>query len=611
MSITIRQALKQGIDNHKAGNLKEAENIYKAILKDQPMQPHANFNLGLILISKNQKETAIRLFKNAIDADPKVEQFWVSYIDTLFKNNQLEEAQIFVEKAVDNGFDEEKMKAIISDSKPENKGKLPPSEKVQSLLKYYQAKEFFEAEKLAQSIVDEYPEYPLALKVMGSILGQIGRLEESLSFFQKSIDLSQDDFEAHSNLGNIYAELGKIRKAEISYRKAIALNPKFAEAHNNLGNSLKNLGESEAAESSFRKAILLKPEFTEAHSNLGNLLNNLGRLNEAEASYRKAIKIDQNYAEAHNNLGAVLKDSGKLDEAEASCKRAVLLKPDYDEARYNLGLCLFYSKQYEQALKQFEKIDIGLSNSYAIRCSFLKDKKSVFFKRLDALIKDGEANAVIGSIINSSEIRYGIKKLNPFCNEPLQFVLNKNLIKDHDFNEIFVDNIKNILDRKSVSLKSQPFLTNGIQTAGNIFSLEEISKTPIEKIIRKEIENYRKYFEGSNEGFLKKWPASYKLEGWLVSMKSGGKLDPHIHESGWISGSVYINVPGKLKGNSGSLVLCLDDKIETKKINNLEEKTINVETGSLCFFPSSLYHYTVPFEDDEDRIVLAFDVMPA
>ena len=226
-------------------------------------------------------------------------------------------------------------------------------------------------------------------------------------------------------------------------------------------------------------------------------------------------------------------------------------------------------------------------------------------------IKDGEANAVIGSIINSSEIRYGIKKLNPFCNEPLQFVLNKNLNKDYDFKEVFVDNITNILDRQSVSLKSQPFLTNGIQTAGNIFSLEEISKTPIEKIIRKEIENYRKSFEKSNEGLLKKWPDSYKLEGWLVSMKSGGKLDPHTHETGWISGSVYINVPGKLKGNSGSLVLCLDDKIETKKTNNLKEKTINVETGSLCFFPSSLYHYTVPFEDDEDRIVLAFDVMPA
>ena len=28
-------------------------------------------------------------------------------------------------------------------------------------------------------------------------------------------------------------------------------------------------------------------------------------------------------------------------------------------------------------------------------------------------------------------------------------------------------------------------------------------------------------------------------------MKNGGKLRPHIHESGWISGAVYIHVPEK------------------------------------------------------------------
>jgi hypothetical protein len=30
----------------------------------------------------------------------------------------------------------------------------------------------------------------------------------------------------------------------------------------------------------------------------------------------------------------------------------------------------------------------------------------------------------------------------------------------------------------------------------------------------------------------------------------------------------------------------------------------------LCLFPSSLHHYTVPFEEAENRIVLAFDVIP-
>jgi hypothetical protein len=28
----------------------------------------------------------------------------------------------------------------------------------------------------------------------------------------------------------------------------------------------------------------------------------------------------------------------------------------------------------------------------------------------------------------------------------------------------------------------------------------------------------------------------------------------------------------------------------------------------LCLFPSSLLHYTIPFESNQERIVLAFDV---
>ena len=90
-------------------------------------------------------------------------------------------------------------------------------------------------------------------------------------------------------------------------------------------------------------------------------------------------------------------------------------------------------------------------------------------------------------------------------------------------------------------------------------------------------------------------------------MKSGGNLSPHMHENGWVSGSVYINVPPKLKADSGNLVVSIEDEQ-----SNLEEnkKSIDVVTGSLCLFPSSLHHYTIPFESNEERIVLAFDVIP-
>jgi hypothetical protein len=354
----------------------------------------------------------------------------------------------------------------------------------------------------------------------------------------------------------------------------------------------------------------LKPNFARAHSNLGNTLQALGRLDEARAIYKQAIALKPDYAEAYSNLGSTLQELGRLDEAEASVRQAIALKPDYAEARYNLGTCLFNTKHYEMALKEFELIDIGLSKSYAIRCSYLQDKESIFYEKLDSLISQGEANAIIGSVTCCSEIKYGIKRPNLFCSEPLQYALKIDLHEQYDFKEIFVKTARDVLGDKSISYKPQPFLTKGIQTAGNIFAVKKISETKIETIIRSEVEKYRIHFKDSDEGFIRNWPTAYTIKGWLVSMQSGGKLAAHMHETGWISGSVYINVPTKSKINSGNLVLCLDEQEDPLNIQNSLESIIDVETGSLCLFPSSLYHYTVPFEDKENRVVLAFDITP-
>ena len=68
-----------------------------------------------------------------------------------------------------------------------------------------------------------------------------------------------------------------------------------------------------------------------------------------------------------------------------------------------------------------------------------------------------------------------------------------------------------------------------------------------------------------------------------------------------------MNVPPKLQTDSGNLVVCINDNANVKS-NNKNKKSIDVVTGSLCLFPASLLHYTIPFEAEEERIVLAFDV---
>ena len=70
--------------------------------------------------------------------------------------------------------------------------------------------------------------------------------------------------------------------------------------------------------------------------------------------------------------------------------------------------------------------------------------------------------------------------------------------------------------------------------------------------------------------------------------------------------------------SKNSLVIGTFNKSRFKKKKNLiahkldleNKKSIDVVTGSLCLFPSSLLHYTIPFESEENRIVLAFDMIP-
>ena len=646
MELTIEQVLQQGVAAHKEGKLEEAERLYRIVLQSQPAHPDANHNLALIAVSVNKVQAALPLFKSALEANPNIEQFWLSYIGALIKEKQFEAAKTVFLEARQKGFVGEQINAIQNQlqqlsvsSKPFDKKKnltlkekrqkvsegkqkkkmvqnnttnnsSPSQSQANKLIELYQNGQYEEAEKLARSFTQQFPNHQFGWKILGGVLGQTDRLTESLKAKKKAVELVPKDPEANYNLGNALKDLGRLDEAEISFRKAITIKPDFAVHHGNLGVTLQELGRLEEAEACYVKAIALKPDYPEAYRNLGKVLQELGRLEEAEPNYRQAIALKPIYPEAYTNLAATLEELGAFKEAELNYKQALDFKPDYAPARYKLGVLLFGKGEYSIAKEQFELTNILLSKLYALRCSYLGDEETIFYTKLDLQIKQGEINAVIGSLIFCAENKYGIKRSNPFCNDPLSYVVKTDLNQQYDFENIFIKTARDVLMDNSVSRKQQTLLTNGIQTSGNIFVLDKVLKTKIERVIHAEIEKYRIQFKDSEEGFIKNWPASYKISGWLVSMKSGGKLDSHMHDSGWITGSIYINVPPKSKPDSGSIVLCLNDKEHIIGLEKTQDSIIDVVTGSLCLFPSSLHHYTIPFEAKENRVVLAFDVIP-
>ena len=441
MELTIEQALQQGVAAHKEGNLQDAERLYRVILQSQPQHPDANHNLGILAVSESKSVAALPLFKTALEANPNIEQFWVSYIEALIKEKKFDSARQVLEQAKKQGVDRGILNSLKGQLSPKieklNFADIPPQELRNILIAHYQKGRFSDAEKLSKEITQDFPRHCFAWKVLGAVLEatgrksealdanqtavelspqdaaahfnlgntlkELGRLDEALASYTQSIALKPDFVEAHYNLGNTHKELGSMDAAEASYRQAILLKPDFAEAHYNLGITLQELCRSDESEESFTQAIALKPDFVEAHFNLGNMLKELGRLDEAEASYRQAIALKPDFTEAYGNLGNTLKELGRLDEAEASYLQAILLKPDFAEAHNNLGVTLQELGRFDEAeasyrqaitLKPNKFIDVYDYLGVILQKKEKFDEAEVCFKKWSSLKPKGIAKTV-------------------------------------------------------------------------------------------------------------------------------------------------------------------------------------------------------------------------
>lgn len=521
----------------------------------------------------------------------------------------------------------------------------PPEDRHSLLLEHYQAGRYDVAKKLAFSTTQEFPHYQFGWDILGATLNQLCKYNEALNAFRESVKLAPQDSSAHYNCGLVLVRLrkfeeskfffeqalllepsyvqalvsladtlkilGKIEEAKDSYTKAIEINPDTFIAYNNLGILLKEQGKVGEAESSFRSAIMIEPRYAEAHANLGVIFKDLGRVDEAEASLTHAVNLDPGFAVAFHNLGLLLIDSGRYQEAETMFRRALEVDKNHAEARYSLGLNLYALRKYDEAIEQFKLSKFSDSESQLLRCLYLKNEQRLFLEQLDYLIDKGEINSIIGSISSRAASKYKTNKINVFCQSPFDYVSKIDLKEKYDFEKIFLNTTKFILNKDKVQFRSQHLLTNGKQTTGNLFVSEPTITKEIQKIIRIEVEEYRAKYDSSKDGFLLNWPANYSIFGWLVSMKSGGSLKPHMHERGWISGSLYLNVPPKNGEDSGSLVVCIEDDSSLISDSTNPKTVIDVNTGDLVLFPSSLHHYTVPFKSKEERIVLAFDIVPS
>jgi len=129
-------------------------------------------------------------------------------------------------------------------------------------------------------------------------------------------------------------------------------------------------------------------------------------------------------------------------------------------------------------------------------------------------------------------------------------------------------------------------------------------------ILQQEVENYRKNQSDMTTRLIADWPKQSTIRGWFVRLLRNGHQRAHNHPDGWLSGCLYLRMPESKGTDEGAIEFLLKKPSFPDIADRGPVFTHQPREGQLVLFPSSLFHRTIQFRNDEERLCIAFDVAP-
>lgn len=135
----------------------------------------------------------------------------------------------------------------------------------------------------------------------------------------------------------------------------------------------------------------------------------------------------------------------------------------------------------------------------------------------------------------------------------------------------------------------------------------------LQELIRREILRYVSELPESDHPFLAGRLRNAELRNWCVVTEGEGHEEWHVHQSGWISGTFYIQVPDHIAngtGKGGCIAFGLPEEVVGQKnAEGFGEVLCRPHAGLMTIFPSHTFHRTYPHGGSGRRICYAFDII--
>ncbi|MGZ0188599.1 MAG: putative 2OG-Fe(II) oxygenase [Alphaproteobacteria bacterium] len=145
----------------------------------------------------------------------------------------------------------------------------------------------------------------------------------------------------------------------------------------------------------------------------------------------------------------------------------------------------------------------------------------------------------------------------------------------------------------------------GFYTKGDFFEMQHLpGVADMRQLAAKAVVDYIRQVTGRTD-----LPSQIQIISWAAITKARDYQTPHIHAGATLSGVYYAVAPPRPEPQG-----CIDflTPIDLKEMSFLKGDSntycrVVPEPGDLVLFPAYLKHFTHPFFDDDERIVIVFN----
>ena len=312
------QLYDEGLRDAFRGDVDEAISAFKRAATLDNTLADAHAYLGMLYGIRGQWKDAIRVFHDAIQADP-------AYVEVY---TELGEAYLNALGNVDQA--------------------ISPLEKA----------------------VELHPNDERARRLLGTAYLRVNRIDEAKHELQKALELNQTEVDAIYNLGLAHFREGEFEAASSHFKQLLKYDPLHAQAHFNLGNCLARTGqraESKKTLQTFEKLrvqeeqlkhldrlVSRHPKDPAVWRQLGLLRLERREWDNAVTALEECIALAPKETRCQEALGFLYAQLKDYEKAKQIYESIVRIHPDTPEYRHSLGLVHYMLADYPLAIEQFQ-----------------------------------------------------------------------------------------------------------------------------------------------------------------------------------------------------------------------------------------------------------------